>query len=56
MLGGCGQLHPGKNPNTRLDVDLAVSHHTQEPGRQGNRKAADGPGASSLKNARKPTP
>lgn len=54
--GGCGvQPHPGKNPNTRLDVDSAGSLHAQEPRRQGDRRATDSPGVSSLKGTRKLT-
>lgn len=40
VMGGRGagaQPHPGKNPNTRLNVDSAGSQHAWEPGRQGDR-------------------
>lgn len=46
---------PGKNPNTRLDVDSAGSPHAQEPRRQGDRRATDSPRVSSLKGTRKLT-
>lgn len=49
------QPHPGKNPNTRLDVDSAGSPHAQEPRRQGDRRATDSPRVSSLKGTRKLT-